>query len=154
AHRVPVSADDVMIDRPTTLTVTVRSGNQQVTSLMSTEPVAVTGGTLAVMAASQMEAGVALAAGGTLRATGPLTLAATSSWTGGTITGAAGGGVASTGTLTLSGDTDKTLTGPLNNTGMISQQGLGNLVIGSGGTLDNESGGLYDLQSDAGMTKS
>src|SRR5262249_52075471 len=122
--------------------------------LTSTEPVAVTGGTLTVTAASHIDAGLALATGGTLRATGPLTIAGNSAWTGGTITGAAGGGVTNTGMLTLSGDTDKTLTGPLSSAAMVIQQGLGNLVIGSGGTFDNQSGGLYDLQSDAGVTSS
>jgi hypothetical protein len=56
------------------------------------------------------------------------------------------------GTLTISSSSGLLLSGAITNNGTIVQTGTGNLNFsGTGSLLTNQSGGLYDLQSDAGL---
>jgi hypothetical protein len=74
-------------------------------------------------------------------------------WQGGTIDGGAAGLTVAAGKfLTLSGGATKVLFHQMSNAGTIVQTDAGSLAIGDGSTLTNQSGGLYDLQSDAGVT--
>lgn len=76
-------------------------------------------------------------------------------WTGGTISSSgASGPFKNTGFITLSGSNDKSLVSLLVNEGTIKQTGAGNLVLSGSGRLDNQSGGIYDFQSDADITGS
>ena len=68
-------------------------------------------------------------------------------WTGGFIGDQA---VTNAGFITLAGSADKSLGATLNNNGALVETGAGNLVVS--GTLDNNTHGLIDLQSDAGIT--
>jgi uncharacterized delta-60 repeat protein len=69
-------------------------------------------------------------------------------WTGGALTG--GGGLLNKGILTLNGTNDKALNGiVLNNAGTVLH--LNGRLLPSNGTINNQSGGLYDLQSAGGI---
>jgi hypothetical protein len=74
-------------------------------------------------------------------------------WQGGTINGGSSGlTVAANKFLTLSGADTKVLFNQLNNAGTIVQTEAGNLNIADNSTLTNQGTGVYDLQSDAGIT--
>jgi hypothetical protein len=68
-------------------------------------------------------------------------------WTDGTING---GPLTNTGTITLPGTGFPNLSTTVNNAGTIVETGSYSLYL-SNGTVNNLAGGLYDLQSDAGM---
>ncbi len=76
-------------------------------------------------------------------------------WTGGTIGSYQGGHILkNAGTMNLSGDTDKVSYAVITNTGTMIQTGTGNFYVGqgnSGGSFTNAPGGVYDLQSNAGL---
>jgi hypothetical protein len=93
---VPGPNDDVVINPTAALTVTINSGSQSVKSLEggSNAAVSLAGGLLALSAASEIDGPFGMN-GGTLDLDTSLTVTATSSWTGGTISG--------TGTLTNNG---------------------------------------------------
>ena len=124
---VPGSADDVTINQPG-VTVTIRSGAQAAHSLQSSDALALTGGSLTLAAASEIDGALALGAGTTLTTGGVLTLTGSDSWTGGTLAGGGSVALATGGTLAVSGATAGTLL----------------TTLASAGTLD--------LQSDAGLT--
>jgi hypothetical protein len=76
-------------------------------------------------------------------------------WTGGTIGSYQGGHILNNqGTFNLSGDTDKVSYATITNTGTMIQTGTGNYYVGQGnggGNFSNAHGGVYDLESDAGL---
>ncbi len=73
-------------------------------------------------------------------------------WTGGSFTNThPNHPFTNTGTMTLAGSSDKAIGGSaFNNSGTIIQAGTGNLIVS--GTLTNSASGLYDFQSDVGIT--
>ncbi len=77
-------------------------------------------------------------------------------WTGGVLGGGQSGHLfTNVGTINITGDAEKATYGVLTNQGTIIQTGAGNLDLGqgnSGGSLVNAAGGVYNLQSDAGLT--
>ena len=77
-------------------------------------------------------------------------------WTGGTIGSYQGGHILNNqGTLNLSGDTDKVSYATITNSGTIIQTGTGNYYVGqgnSGGNFINAKTGVYDLESNAGLS--
>ncbi len=150
--KVPTSTDQVSINQAG-VTVTVSSAQEADTLTTASGTVLdVTAGSLTVGGGSTLSGNLDLS-GGTLSTDAALTLAGTSTWSGGSLAGS--GSVTNTGTLTLAGTSATSplaLGVSLDNDGTIAQTGTGNLGISSGTTLTNEAGGVYDLQSDAGLT--
>ncbi|MGA2496664.1 MAG: hypothetical protein ABSH20_02925, partial [Tepidisphaeraceae bacterium] len=140
---VPGPGDDVVISRAANPAVTIRTG-VSVDSLDSENGLSLTAGALTV-ATDSVIAGIFTFSGGTLNASGPLTISGTATWTGGDI---GNGTITNTGTVTLSGGGDKVIDNgaTLSNTGAIVQQG-GRLVL-SNGTVQNQTTGVYDFQTD------
>jgi len=151
-NALPAAADNVLIPDVDGAPTILSSEAVSVRSLGSSELVRVTASTFTLAEASFFEAGLEIT-GGTFTAHGTTTLGGVSTWTGGTIAGS----VTNTGTLTLSGSSHKTLdaTATLTNAGVIQHGGTGLLVLsvssslGTGTTIINQPGALYDLQSDA-----
>lgn len=93
-------------------------------------------------------------AGGTLL--GPATLHGTMNWTGGSWIGNSTFTVAADGTLTLDGSSDKSLYHGssdsdgrvLSNSGTVTLQGGGKLLLGDGAQFVNQAGGTLDLRND------
>jgi len=149
---VPGPQDDVTINQPGPLTVTVRDA-EAVHSVQTSvhDSLALTGGSFAVGAASQLD-GAYLQSGGTLNASGPLTLtSANSQWANGTVSGS----VTNQGTLTLIANADsidmQTLTGTLTNSGTVidADPNTGQFPLQfTNGTLNNQAGSLIDFQTD------
>ncbi|HET7670097.1 MAG TPA: LEPR-XLL domain-containing protein, partial [Burkholderiales bacterium] len=81
---VPGINDNVLIDKPGNLTITVRSGTQSVNSLLITEGLVVSGGTLAVAAESEAK-GTFVLSGGVLGGAGVFNLSGSSTWSDGTM---------------------------------------------------------------------
>jgi RHS repeat-associated protein len=72
-------------------------------------------------------------------------------WTGGQIL-AQSGSLTNLGTMNLSGSNLKWMAGTMNNAGVVTHTGAGNFQIQWGGNyFNNQSGALYDLQSDGGL---
>jgi YD repeat-containing protein len=149
---VPGAGDDVVIDQPGPLTITVRDGRsvQSITGVNSNDALAITGN-LTVTAASSLSGPLELESG-SFSAGAAFTLTSTDSeWTGGVLQGH----VINQGTITLSGGNDKALGWlTLDNAGTIVQTGAGNLTGGTYGggqqfTFNNLAGGVYDFQSDS-----
>jgi len=73
-------------------------------------------------------------------------------WTGGSIVPVSGGPVLrNDGTITLAGSEAKELGGTLENAGVVRHGDTGDLAMRFGTRIENLSGGLYDIQGDAGM---
>ena len=126
--QVPGSTDDVVINPSAALTVTINSSVPPVNSLQSgsNATLSLSGGSLAMAAASEIDGPFALN-GGTLDPNAPVTTTANSTWSGGTISG--------TGTLTNSGVITLTPTASsdayLQFSGNVTLAGSGQLVMGS-----------------------
>jgi hypothetical protein len=85
----------------------------------------------------------------TVAAGASFTLTGASEWDTGSISVASTGTFTNDGTLALAGPAAKTLlSGTLTNAGTMSQTASGPLVLSDQSTLDNQKGGLYDLQAD------
>src|SRR5512140_1586045 len=87
--------------------------------------------------------------GGTLTGTGNLAVTATMTWSGGTLAGTGAITIGPGGTLNLSGSTKGFVQRTINNAGTIRWT-AGDLWSGSSATINNQSGGLLDLQGDSG----
>ncbi|HEX4999117.1 MAG TPA: matrixin family metalloprotease, partial [Terriglobia bacterium] len=141
ASRVPTSTDDVLIDLAgSNPVITVRSGAQAARSLLSNESIVISGGSLTLSAASEINAAFTLS-GGTLQGTGELTLNGNSTWSGGTFTGA--GTTTFNGALAISSGNVHDLTvRTLNLNGTTtwtndSSGSQGRIRTGSGATINN-----------------
>ncbi len=85
---------------------------------------------------------------GALAGSGTLTVSGTMNWTGGTMTGSGATTIASGGSLVISGVNDKNFgQRTINNAGTLAWSG-GNFNSGSGATINNQTGGVFDLQGD------
>jgi hypothetical protein len=85
--RVPVSTDDVRIDRgAANPIVTVRSGNQFARALLSDEKISITGGALSLSSDSEIRADF-VQSGGTLNINGLVTVSGEMTRTAGTVAG-------------------------------------------------------------------
>jgi hypothetical protein len=124
---VPGPNDDVVINRAGSVTVTIDSGSQSVHSLKSSsqETVALSGGSLTVATASEIDGSF--------------------QWTGGSIAGN-GAGLTMAGTVAITGSNSVELFGTLNNTGTITQNASGIFYFGNG-VLNNQASGVYDIQA-------
>ena len=150
--RLPAAGDDVFLDRPAgTFTITHRgTSSTAVRSLHADRNgFVLSGGSLTITAASDLDGQFTLS-GGSLISNAVFTTSGTSTWNGGTIQGS--GTIRNIGQWNLTGDSLKSISGALENAGIIVHSGSGNLGLNIGGvdgTLHNLSGGLYDLQGDA-----
>src|SRR4029079_7153094 len=93
---------------------------------------------------------------GTLSGTGNVSLTGTANWSGGSMTGAGTTTIATAATLNIS-LTDAAnvfLSRILNNAGTVrvTSTSAFERFFFSGGTLNNQNGGLFDLRSDRGLT--
>ena len=128
-NAVPSAADDVVIDIAGTITVTIPSGMQTITSLDCVENLTISNGTLSVSAASSID--------------GLLT------WSGGTIGGT--GTVDALSGITISGAATKTLSGSLvNHAAATWTAGLINIL--DGGVFTNLPGAVFDAQGNTTIT--
>lgn len=133
APALPGPDDDVVLDVPGNVTITLSSGAHTIRSLLSQEPFTLSGGSLTITANSQL-ADFTLS-GGTLSGSGDVTVSGALSWTGGTMSGSGRILVVGSGTLTLGGTANKHLERLLQNEGAASW--TGGPVFLSGGTLVN-----------------
>ncbi len=86
--QVPGPGDDVVISVPgDNPTITLNSGNQTIHSLQCTDTLAITGGSLGLVANSEIDGALTLGSGGEIVTDNVLTLTGSDSWTGGTISG-------------------------------------------------------------------
>ncbi len=160
-NQVPTSTDDVTIDVPG-ITVTVRDGRTvHSVNAAAGSALAVTGGSLDILATSTLGGGFNLS-GGSLIADGAVTVAGASTWSAGTISAGAGG-LINNGTITLTnvaGTVDILNDGgTLVNNGTIIQQGAGGLRIDAGSgpyiptTLENQAGAFYIFEADSNVAQ-
>ncbi|MDZ4783837.1 MAG: hypothetical protein SGJ19_26615 [Planctomycetia bacterium] len=107
---VPLSGDDVIIDRPgADVTVTLRSGTATVNVLTSQESLVVTGGTLSVGRDSTVRD--LNIANGTVTGAGGVAIGETLDWIGGNFTGSGKTVIAATATFTYAAGTRTTIRG-------------------------------------------
>jgi RHS repeat-associated protein len=170
---VPGSGDDAVIEPSAALTVTIDSGNQSVNSLQcgSNATLSISSGSLAVANGAEID--------GSFQVNGTVTLAGTfsgggsakSQFSGGALTGGPGGAtlgfpdfqwvggtlagtLTNQGTITAAGTGEMDLSGTLTNTGTIEVTGTGYIFsLTSGTTINNQSGAVFDFQSDAGLVQ-
>ena len=152
--KVPSSTDQVTINQ-SGVTVTVSDAeNAGSLTTASGANLAITAGSLTLVNAATLNGGFDLS-GGELTIDTTLTLAGTSAWSGGSIAGA--GNLTNMGTLAVANSSTASPLADLvnlTNAGTITQTGGGGIGIGSGLTVSNELGGVYDLQSNGGLTSS
>ena len=144
---LPGPDDDVVIDVPGDITVvhSGAAGTTVINRLTCRENLEVTGGTLDLAAPSQIDGDFSLS--GTLDGNGDLTVAGTSSWSNGTITGLGTLIVPAGATLEISGPTTKNLRRNLDNSGTVLWTG-GDVFSGDAAIFNNLAGALFDIQTD------
>jgi hypothetical protein len=172
ASRLPAAGDDVFLARPGgPFTITYGSGATTIRSLHTgNSGFALTGGSLRVSAASEINANFTFSGGSLIPDGVQILLSGNSTWTGGAVYGGAGSpappafgasGLRNTGQLTLAGANLKFLGGVLDNAGTVTHTGSGALhlevlenfgVSGWLGTVNNLAGGVYDLQADTAFS--
>ena len=118
---VPSSTDTVTINQPG-VTVTIRSGSQSINNLQCADNLSLTGGSLTLAAASEIDGTLSVGSGTTLTANDVLTLKGSASL-GGTVSGSLAG--TGTGTINLTSD----------------------LTIGTGGATFNFAAGMFQWSS-------
>jgi hypothetical protein len=85
---------------------------------------------------------------GTLSGAGTVTVTGTLNWTGGTLSG--DGQLVTSGSMAISGSGGKNLDGrTLNNAGTVTWTGGGNINGGNNAVFNNQSGAVFDAQTDA-----
>ena len=165
-QRIPNSADDVYLDRPTAgYVITHRQAVDSVLSIHSnTSGLQLSGGAIQFASNSEIGGGFKLTGGELFPVnSATLTISGQSEWTAGTIHGGlvaptprfGTGGVTNVGIFNISGAGAKTLGGVLSNQGTVSFQSsvpvlmedLFNFgALGWYGTYDNQASGLTDFQ--------
>ena len=151
---VPTSSDDVIIGSGVTLTHNV-SDTDSVQSLNCAGTLSIGGGSLSLGSASSIT-NLTLQAGATITGAGDLEIEGTMNWAGGTMSGSGTTTIDAAASLNFqfagySVDTNQYLNRDLDNAGTATLTG-GDIVLGSGVTLDNQSGALFDAQTDASIT--
>jgi uncharacterized repeat protein (TIGR01451 family) len=141
---VPQPGDTVIIDRPTTITVTLSTATS-IANLTSQEHLVITGGSLTSSGPIALNAGLTMS-GGVINGAGDLTLGGTSLWTGGNISGAGSMAVNAGATLTVSSPgAAGVLQRHLVNSGNVIWN-QGSLTL-SGLTIANNAGAQFEVQS-------
>ncbi len=91
--------------------------------------------------------------GGSFQGSGNLTITGALNWTGGVMSGSGVTTIPATATVAISGGDTKTLQNrTLNNAGVITWTGSGNLTGSNGSILNNQAGATFDAQNDAHVT--
>jgi hypothetical protein len=154
---VPGPSDDVVINvSGASPTVTIDSGPQSVRSLQCSDPLSLTGGSLALAAASEIDGSLTLSAGA-FTTNAALTLTGSDSWTGSRLSVARGATLTNTGKITVDATGGPVLQGggTLANAsgGTLTLQGTGQLAV-QGPGLTYQAGGTVELTGAAGITTS
>jgi hypothetical protein len=146
----PGSADDVIIDVPSGVTVT-HSQNiaDTVQSLVSQANLAVSFGSLTVTSDTTDAADLTLS-GGTLASGGTWTVSGMLNWTAGTISGA--GRLRAAGGLNIAGSTPKILDGGTLDNARSALWTGGTLLASNGAAINNLTGATFELQGDLNLT--
>ncbi|HVX11566.1 MAG TPA: DUF4214 domain-containing protein [Pirellulales bacterium] len=162
--RVPTTGDDVVINVPQNITVTLDvSGNINIDTLVCKNNLVIDGaqvssgysGTLAIAGASEIDGNFTLGGGQgemILEADGLLTLKGSTTWSFSILTGSAG--VLNEGTLSNDGTNSEGIATTFSNAGTVMETGesVGGGLIGiylqSGAIIDNLSGGVWDFAGD------
>ncbi len=157
-NQLPTAADDVTIDIPAAITVTLASGAQSVNSLTSAEGLTISAGSLSVAAASSVAGAFSLSGSGSVGGAGDLTLQGASSWTGGSMTGTGTTIIGAAGTLALSSGTNVVLQRSLTNNGIVNWSGTGDVrmtdsTITNNGTINHQNSGTADYGNFGGTNQ-
>jgi hypothetical protein len=145
--RLPGVSDDVVIDVPGNVSVTHAAGADAIHSLTSQKTIVLSGGTLSLSGDSVVNNDTILT-GGTLAGDGDLAVNGLLIWTDGAMSGS-GHTLANNG-LVISGSAAKTLTGrTLDNAGMATWSGSGNIVAINNATFNNLASATFNVLTDA-----
>jgi len=144
---VPGAGDDVVIPGGNTVNL---STTTSINSLDCSGTFNLSGNTFTLAATSQIQAsGTFNMSGGILTGAGNLTVNGSMTWTGGTMKGSGQTIIPSGKTLAISGSNNKTLESrTLTNSGTVTFGGTGAVRLYYGPTIDNQSGGVFDVQGD------
>ncbi len=171
---LPGSADDVTIDRTVGITVTHSQGSDTIDSLTCNEALVISGGSLSISNAVQINSNftinggeVDFSGGSTSSVPGAATFSSGSiggsgavsfdnlTWTGGGWMGGTGSTEISAGkSMTLNGAGYHLLARTIDNYGsttVIGSSGLNPFSGGSAPTFNNKAGGIFELQSTGGL---
>ena len=154
-NRVPTTGDNVFITLAGTYTVAL-DVNASINSLTlggasGAQTLSINANSLTLAAASTVGANGILNLGdtsSTINGAGTLAVNGALNWSGGSINLSGAVNIANGATLNISGTNVKGLNGTLNNAGTLTWTGAGNINFDSG-TLTNQTGGLFDIQTDA-----
>ena len=145
---LPAASDDVLIGGTGPAVVHSSQNNDSITSLHTSRPLTLSGGSLSIAAASEITDGLNLA-NATLTGAGTLTFGGASTWTGGTMAGTGKTVIGSGATLEISGAGNKILDGrTIDNQGTITWTS-GTLVGINGAAIVNRDGAFFDDQNPA-----
>jgi RHS repeat-associated protein len=144
---LPGPDDDVVIDRPGDIAVTLNSGNHTVRTIVCEEDFVLSGGTLNLTVSMQANRTFSMS-GGSLSGAGEVTITGALAWTGGTMSGAGRTIVANTGTLSLTGSSARYLNRVLGNEGTATW--TDGVLVMNGGTFDNLGTLTANNSSDSG----
>jgi len=149
---LPGPGDDVVIDVPGDITVNLSSGDHSINSLNSQETLNISGGSLDIAAASQINS---LTLSGTLSGTGDLTVTDRMHWQRGTMAGPGSTNILSGAVLDISCPGHipvKTLDGrTLNNWGTATlSTGDGQIYLKDGAEFNNLAGGVFHAENVSG----
>ena len=140
----PSNGQEVIIDRPgQDITVTIRNGNHNISTLSSEEKLVITGGNLSLTLESNIHGGLELNSG-VLTVNSELELDGESTWIGGTLNGA--GVITNNGNWTWSGGTKALTSVTLTNNESINH--LQGQVQLRSSTINNLSGAEYQFSAE------
>lgn len=141
---VPGAADDVILDVPAAVTVTL-STNVTVNSISSKEHLQQTGGTVTLSAPSVFDGAYTLTSG-TITSVASRTFNGPFTWNAGIFSGA--GAIQNNGIMSMNGSGSKTITGGLTftNNGTVSWTG-GYLYLNSSSIFQNAATGIFDAHA-------
>jgi len=144
---LPTITDTVTINVPGNITVTHSLSATSIISLHSQEAIVLSGGSLSIDLASEINNTFTLS-GGTLDGAGTITSTGTLTWTGGTMSGL--GRTIANGGLVISGGVTKLLSGrTLDSPGTATWSSTGPLNLRFGAAFNNLPGATFEVQNDA-----
>jgi uncharacterized repeat protein (TIGR01451 family) len=165
-NRVPGAGDNVFINVDGTYTVTLNV-NATINTLTlgratsaGTQTLSVASTTLNPAGSSVLATGIFNLSGGAFRSNGTFTVGGVYNWSGGNLQGTGTTAITSGGQMILSGASDKIIedgTGgvtnghKISNAGVVTWTGTGRIAGGDGSVITNQSGGLFDVQTDSGF---
>jgi trimeric autotransporter adhesin len=159
--QIPTAADNAWITNSGTYVVTVPAGSSATASSIvvggasGSQTLAVDRATVTFSAASSINSNASLAllvAQSVVTGAGDLSVNGLLNWGNGTISGSGALNISSAGTIAI-GSGGVTLGRVLNNSGAITWGG-GNFTFSAGATLNNQSGGTFDITADGRLSGS